>query len=206
VETFGKRVGSDVREAESLLRRHVGVCLDACHASVEFERPVMALGKLRSAGIAVQKIQLSVGLRLARASADALGELRAFDDGVYFHQTVVRNGDELDGASRTLLRFVDLPDALRASSQLGDGAEWRVHCHLPIFHTELGRFSSTQEDLRELVVLSAELAPHLEVETYTFDVLPPALRARPVTEAIASELEWVLGALAERRARPSPVA
>jgi sugar phosphate isomerase/epimerase len=206
VETFGKRVGSDVREAESLLRRHVGVCLDACHASVEFERPVMALGKLRSAGIAVPKIQLSVGLRLARASADALGELRAFDDGVYFHQTVVRNGDELDGASRTLLRFVDLPDALRASSQLGDGAEWRVHCHLPIFHTELGRISSTQEDLRELVVLSNELAPHLEVETYTFDVLPPALRARPVTEAIASELEWVLGALAERRARPSPVA
>jgi hypothetical protein len=68
-----------------------------------------------------------------------------------------------------------------------------------VFHAELGAFSSTQEDLRELLVLATELSPHLEVETYTFDVLPPALRDRPVVEAIAAELEWVQGALAQRR-------
>lgn len=206
VESFGRQCGLDARDAEPSLRRHVGICLDACHASVEFERPVMALEKLRSAGIAVPKIQLSAGLRLESASADAVGELRAFDDGVYFHQTVVRSGDEREGASRGLRRFVDLPDALAAVSELGDGAEWRVHCHVPVFHAGFGRFSSTQEDLRELVVLATELSPHLEIETYTFDVLPPALRDRPVTEAIARELEWVLGALGERRARPSSVA
>jgi sugar phosphate isomerase/epimerase len=204
LEAFGKSIGNDAQEAEALLRQKVGICLDACHASVEFERPVMALGKLRSAGICVPKIQLSAGLRVTRASADALAELRAFDDGVYFHQTVVRASEELGGTSRGLSRFVDLPDALAATSELADGAEWRVHCHVPVFHAELGRFSSTQEDLRELLVLSTELSPHLEVETYTFDVLPPALRDRSVTEAITSELEWVLGALAERRARPSP--
>jgi sugar phosphate isomerase/epimerase len=201
---LAQHAGTDRRQAETLLRRHVGICLDACHASVEFERPVMALGKLRSAGITVPKIQLSAGLRVKRTSPDAFDELRAFDDGVYFHQTVVRTGDELRGASRGLVRFVDLPDALGAQSELGDGAEWRVHSHVPVFHADLGRLSSTQDDLRELLVLSTELSPHLEVETYTFDVLPPALRDRPVTEAIARELEWVLGALAERRARPSP--
>jgi hypothetical protein len=71
---------------------------------------------------------------------------------------------------------------------------------VPVFHAELGAFSSTQEDLFELLVLATELSSHLEVETYTFDVLPEALRDRPVVEAIARELEWVLAALALRRA------
>jgi sugar phosphate isomerase/epimerase len=192
-------IGIDAARAEEVLRRHVGVCLDACHASVEFERPVMALQKLRSAGISVPKIQLSAGLRVVSATAEALSELRAFDDGVYFHQTVVRSGSEREGASRRLRRFVDLPDAFRAAPELASEAEWRVHCHVPVFHAELGAFSSTQEDLRELLVLATELSSHLEVETYTFDVLPAALRDRPVVEAIACELEWVLEALALRR-------
>ncbi|HEX6764298.1 MAG TPA: hypothetical protein VF103_02445, partial [Polyangiaceae bacterium] len=132
---------------------------------------------------------------------ESVAELGAFDDGVYFHQTVVRTGDERDGGSGRLRRFVDLPDAFGAASALDDGAEWRVHCHVPVFRAELGTFGSTQEDLRELIVLATELSPHLEVETYTFDVLPPAYRDRPVTEAIAAELEWVLGALAERQGR-----
>ena len=104
----GERREGRSREAERLLRRHVGVCLDACHASVEYERPVMALQKLRSAGIAVPKIQLSAGLRLGRATPEALAELRAFDDGIYFHQTVVAESDGDGGAPRRLQRFVDL--------------------------------------------------------------------------------------------------
>jgi hypothetical protein len=43
-----------------------------------------------------------------------------------------------------------------------------------------------------------ELAPHLEVETYTFGVLPDAYRARSVTESIARELDWVRATLARR--------
>jgi sugar phosphate isomerase/epimerase len=199
VDAFAGTIGADARGAEATLRRHVGVCLDACHASVEFERPVMALQKLRSAGIGVPKIQLSAGLRISPATAQTLDELRAFDDGVYFHQTVVRGGGELDGASRHLRRFVDLPAAFEAARQIGEDAEWRVHFHVPVFHAELGRFSSTQEDLRELLVLSTELSSHLEVETYTFDVLPAAFRDTPVTEAVARELEWVLETLALRR-------
>src|SRR6185436_352397 len=125
--------------------------------------------------------------------------LRAFDDGVYFHQTVVRVGEEREGSSRKLRRFTDLGDAFAVAREL-DGAEWRVHFHVPIFHDRLGAFSSTAEDLRELLVLATELSSHLEVETYTFDVLPPEFRDRPVTEAIAAELAWVSAALSERNA------
>jgi sugar phosphate isomerase/epimerase len=195
---FAEAVGVSPSQGESLLRRHVGICLDACHASVEFERPIMALQKLRSAGIGVPKIQLSAGLRLPSATPEALEKLRAFDDGVYFHQTVVRMGEEREGSSRNLRRFVDLGDAFALAHELL-GAEWRVHFHVPIFHDRLGDFSSTAEDLRELLVLATELSSHLEVETYTFDVLPSEFRDRPVTEAIAAELAWVSTALSERR-------
>jgi hypothetical protein len=197
VSSFARLTSTNGSEAERLLRRHVGVCLDACHASVEYERPVMALQKLRSAGIAVPKIQLSAGLRLPLATPEALAELGTFDDGVYLHQTVVGER-EASGAPRRLRRFLDLPEALLAAPTLPLDAEWRVHCHVPVFHASLGAFSSTQEDLRELLLFGGELSPHLEVETYTFGVLPQTLRERSVVSAIAEELTWVLGVLGER--------
>jgi hypothetical protein len=199
VAAFAGHIRSELPNAEAALRRHVGVCLDACHASVEFERPVMALQKLRSAGIAVPKLQLSAGLRIVPVTPQKLEALRAFDDGVYLHQTVVRKAGAREAPSRNDRHFVDLPDAFRAAPELEEGSEWRVHCHVPIFRAELGPFSSTQEDLRELVVLAPELPLQLEVETYTFEVLPAEYRDRPVSEAVACELEWVLGEIAERR-------
>jgi hypothetical protein len=172
-------------DAEGTLRRHLGVCLDTCHASVEFEAPLEAWRKLQSAGIAVPKVQISAGLRLAEATPDALDALRAFSEGVYLHQTVVRS------AGGVLSRYQDLPEALAEAPRAG--SEWRVHFHVPIFLRELGVFESTQPDL---VPLLNELAtvpdcPHLEVETYTWDVLPEEFRNVPIEDAIARELRFV---------------
>jgi sugar phosphate isomerase/epimerase len=171
-------------DAERMLRRHIGVCLDTCHASVEFESPLEAWRKLQAAGIAVPKVQISAGLRLAPATPEALDALRAFADGVYLHQTVVQHAGVLS-------RYQDLPDALAQAPVLG--AEWRVHFHVPIFLRQLGLFGSTQADL---VPLLSELAtvsdcPHLEVETYTWDVLPEEFRSLPIEVAIARELRFV---------------
>jgi hypothetical protein len=178
----------DPSEAERLLRRHLGVCLDTCHASVEFEAPLDAWRTLRAAGIGVPKVQISAGLRLPAATPERLAALGAFAEGVYLHQTVVRTRDGLQ-------RFLDLPEALRSLPPSAD--EWRVHFHVPIFMAELGLFESTQADLLPLL---AELAltpdcPHLEVETYTWDVLPEAYRHEPVDRAIERELRFVLDTL-----------
>jgi hypothetical protein len=175
-------------EAERTLRRHLGVCLDTCHASVEFESPLAAWRRLQAAGVAVPKVQISAGLRLAHATRDNLDALRAFADGVYLHQTVVQSG-------RQLQRFVDLPEAL-ASAPVDD-AEWRVHFHVPIFLRDLGVFESTQADVVPLLNELATVAdcPHLEVETYTWDVLPEEFRNVPVEHAIARELRFVLDTL-----------
>lgn len=181
-------------EAERTLRRHLGVCLDTCHASVEFEPPLEAWQRLQAAGISVPKIQLSAGLRLPQATEQRLQALSAFANEVYLHQTVVRHGEQLT-------RFLDLPDAL-ASSQPVD-SEWRVHFHVPIFLRDLGLFESTQPDLLPLLHELARVpdCPHLEVETYTWDVLPEEFRNVPIEEAVARELRFVKDTLSSALGR-----
>jgi sugar phosphate isomerase/epimerase len=191
---LSRATGTTTSQAEALLRRHVGVCLDTCHASVEFESPLDALRTLAHHGVCVPKIQLSAGLRIENASADALALLGTFADDVYLHQTVVRS----DGA---LTRFLDLPEALSARERFAKDAEWRVHFHVPICEPSFGLLSSTQADLEALLLAAPELAPHLEVETYTFGVLPEAYRGRSMTESIVRELAWVRSLLARRQQR-----
>jgi sugar phosphate isomerase/epimerase len=188
---FGELTGLDASGAERALRRHVGVCLDTCHASVEFEHPVEALAALRAAGISVPKIQLSAGLRASPVDAVVLEALRSFQDDVYLHQTVARD------RTGALVHFLDLDEALRSAGSTAY-SELRVHFHVPIFEPKLEPFSSTQDDLAELLRGADELAPHLEVETYTFGVLPERFRSASVTAAIARELEWARARLAER--------
>jgi hypothetical protein len=61
-----------------------------------------------------------------------------------------------------------------------------------VFEADLSPFESTQSELAEmLAALAAERAElQLEVETYTWDVLPKALRRRSLVEAISEELAW----------------
>jgi hypothetical protein len=74
------------------------------------------------------------------------------------------------------------------------GGEWRIHCHVPIFLEKAGVFHSTQQTLKEALGCCRQrfVAPHLEVETYTWDVLPLQLRQGTRAEAIAREMEWVI--------------
>lgn len=178
--------GLGLGAAEDALRRYIGVCLDACHAAVEFESPSAAIGDLRRAGIRIAKLQLSAGLRIADITPDKSVSLRRFNDDVYLHQVVERRGDDL-------IRYLDLPEAFDSLNDAAPGREWRVHFHVPIFLDELGEFSSTQEFLRELLTLHRQepISQHLEVETYTWDVLPEEYRSEEVEAAIARELDWV---------------
>ncbi len=185
--------------SEALLRRHLGVCLDVCHAAVEFETIRHSVAALRCAGIEIAKLQLSSALVVPRMNDAAAALLRRFDDGVYLHQVVQRG-------PAGLVRFLDLPDALASwesasaapASAPADGVEWRVHCHVPVFHdAPLDGLATTQPTLLDMLDLQREegVSPHLEVETYTWDVLPPELAAGPLDAAIARELGWVRGRL-----------
>ena len=186
VERLAGLAGLDGPQAGAALRRHLGLCLDLCHAAVEFEDAAAAIAKLRRAGIRVGKMQISAGLRFAAVDAATHELLRPFDDEVYLHQVVARSGGQLE-------RYVDLSQAFAAPLAADGESEWRVHFHVPIFLDDLGHFATTQDFIRQALALHREqaISPHLEVETYTWDVLPPAYRNVDVVSAIVRELDWV---------------
>ena len=178
-----------VTAAEEAARRHLGLCYDVCHAAVEFEDAAANLARLKRSGIRIPKLQLSSALRVLRVDAEAVERLRSFEDGVYLHQVVERRADG------RLVRYLDLADAFAAFAQEGAATtcEWRVHFHVPVFCEAAGDFATTQGFVREMLVLHRHepVSPHLEVETYTWNVLPPGMRQMDIDEAIAREMNWV---------------
>jgi hypothetical protein len=112
--------------------------------------------------------------------------LAPFDDGIYLHQTVER-------WAGGLTRHVDLDRAFAALRRGESGGEWRVHCHVPVFLEDFGGLGSTQGALKDALALCRErqVSPHLEIETYTWSVLPPALRDGDLSADIAREVQWV---------------
>jgi sugar phosphate isomerase/epimerase len=186
VRQLSERTGVGRGDAEPALRRHLGVCYDVCHAAVEFEDPAGSLRALHAAGIGVPKLQLSAALRIAEVGPGTAVQLRPFDEPVYLHQVIERRGGRLR-------RHLDLPQALATLGE-AHGAEWRVHFHVPVFLDELKDFSTTQAFLREILALHRQqpISRHLEVETYTWDVLPAHYRQVDVASAIARELAWVI--------------
>ena len=191
---LAERLGETEDRARAHLHDHFQVCFDVCHVAVMYEEPAEALALYREAGLQIGKIQLSSALRLTlpdgvQERGALAAALAPFAEGTYLHQVVARTRD---GA---LVQYPDLPPAL-ADIHHPDVTEWRVHFHVPVFLEQAGAFGSTQAALRaSLDLLRPQLTGrHLEVETYTWEVLPQDLK-RPLGESIARELEWVRGVL-----------
>ena len=185
LDMLGGITGVGRSEAEILLRRHLGICYDVCHGSVEYEDTVAALDRLLAAGIAIPKIQLSAAMRIPAMTKDLINAVMRYNDGVYLHQSIVRSGDNLS-------RHVDLPDAVTAFGAGQADGEWRIHCHVPVFLADLGEISSTRSDLvATLAALRQRTrSSHLEVETYTWDVLPDNIRTGSKSADIAREIAF----------------
>jgi sugar phosphate isomerase/epimerase len=176
--------------ADARVRRYVGVCVDTCHMAVAYEDPSELLDTLTRAGIDIVKVQISSALDVTPADVDAL---RPFAEDTYLHQVVARHGATPEHLAR-LERFVDLPDALAAPAAHTD---WRVHFHVPLFLERLGALSTTQRFVSSFLdaLRANPVCDQLEVETYTWDVLPAEHRTLDVADAIARELAWVRAAL-----------
>ena len=185
LDILGGITGVDRSEAESLLRRHLGICYDVCHGSVEYEDIVAALDRLLAAGIAIPKIQLSAAMRVPAMTKGLVNAVMRYNDGVYLHQSIVRRDDNLS-------RHVDLPDAVTAFGEGQADGEWRIHCHVPVYLADLGEISSTRSDLvATLAALRQRTrSSHLEVETYTWDVLPDNVRTGSKSADIAREIAF----------------
>ncbi|QNP69305.1 metabolite traffic protein EboE [Streptomyces roseirectus] len=168
----------------------LGVCLDACHLAVQFEDPAAALARLRAAGLPVVKLQASSAIEATDpADPAARAALRRLAEPRFLHQTrTVRAGRVLDAD--------DLPDALDGALPTDTGP-WRVHFHAPLhadpeppLRTTSGQLAAV---LAELYAGQEALCDHVEVETYTWSVLPTPPTDLP--GGIAAELAWAHGRL-----------
>lgn len=189
--SLAKQLGTTQKEAGKLIKDHLQVCYDVCHFAIGYEKPKEAFKKLKQAGIGIGKIQLSAALKLLIPESPferfSIGKrLGEFADTTYLHQVVARTKEG------GLKSYPDLPQAL---AKLGDtqDLEWRVHFHVPIFLANYGSFQATQEDIVEVLKLvnaNPSITKHLEVETYTWEVLPQDTHLT-LGDAISRELAWV---------------
>lgn len=166
----------------------VGICVDTCHLATSFEDPHTALDDLARAGVPVVKSQLSAALHAEQPHLPEVREaLAAFAEPRFLHQTRTSTPAGPRGTD-------DLDEAL-AGDALPDTAPWRAHFHVPLHAAPTAPLTSTlpvlKSALTRLVGGPHPLTRHLEVETYTWQALPPELRPRGRTQladGIAAEL------------------
>ncbi|MEX2602261.1 MAG: metabolite traffic protein EboE [Balneolaceae bacterium] len=206
-----KEFGISPDEGERILREHIRVCYDTCHFAVEYENPEEAVSSLINAGIKIGKVQISAALRVPKPNTEEerkriAERLQTFAEPVYLHQVIERRKDG------SLRQFRDLPQALPHFGE-EEMEEWRIHFHVPIFTDRYeeggkerdaigGEIISTQRDiLASLPVLLRQTScRHYEVETYTWEVLPPSLKG-DLSESIYRELRWASEQLEESAGR-----
>jgi len=166
------RQAAERRKLDRLARTHLGLCYDVCHQAVEFEDVAASVREIDRAGIRINKLHISCALRLDRPAENRAGReaLRRFVEPRYLHQTIGRLPDgRLVRTTDLSEEFLDSPGADNLSA-----TEWRVHFHVPVNFEHLGPVQTTRSDLKDAVAAVARLdyAPHLEVETYTWGVMP----------------------------------
>ena len=178
------------------LTEHLGVNYDTCHLAVEFEEPRAAITALQKHGIKISKLHLSSALKV-RPTREARQSLAAFADDVYLHQVVARTADG------QRLAFRDLTPALNSQSAIANpqSTEWRIHFHIPLHSQATEWYENTTDHVLgalDLLQANPTLCSHLEMETYTWEVLPPELKNRSVVDQLVSEYEWTLARLTDR--------
>ena len=186
----------------------IGVCYDTCHQELLGEIPGAGLELLEKSGVPIPKIQLSAAINRDICGEDdlttAFKELAKFADGVYLHQTRLISYD-----SNVLIKFEDIPSYSTVKNLFDDGAFYSKnalssnsfklvsHFHTPIHMDQLsdGLRTAKNELTAVLKILSKRPAnelPHLEIETYTYNVLPKELREASLLDSMTNEYRWVM--------------
>lgn len=182
--------GLSIEQATKAIKTHIQLCYDVCHFAVGYETPEDVISKLESEQLKVGKIQISSALKVDFSSRadEKLAVIAQYNEPTYLHQVVAKKKDG------SFIKYQDLSEAIAGFDDSIDS--WRVHFHVPLFLEQYGLLSSTQSDIVNTLNLhrSKPFTLHLEIETYTWAVLPKEFQA-PLNESIAREINWVKGVL-----------
>lgn len=190
-ELLMQATGLSEDAARAALLLHLQICYNVAGFAMAYEQPADAFAKLSAAGIKIGKIKLSTALKTdlpdSQAERDFLANrLNAFAEPAYLHPVVARH------ANNQLQHYPDLPPALQQLA--GSGAsEWRVRYSVPLYLATCHGLHTTQNEVEEVLetLRHQHLTSHLEIETYTWQVMPAEWK-EDLTTFIRRELEWVL--------------
>jgi sugar phosphate isomerase/epimerase len=167
---FFKRLWSMAEQVDFAdgIRDTLGLCYDICHQAVEFEDIPASVRAIDAAGIRINKVHVSCAIELSDVNQRTA--LASYIEPRYLHQTLARGGDG------QIAKAVDLDEQLLRSPppDFASAEKWRVHFHVPVSAERLGILNTTRSSIPQALAAVAKLdyAPHLEVETYTWNVLP----------------------------------
>jgi hypothetical protein len=182
--------GFSSEQATGTIKTHIQLCYDVCHFAVGFETPEDVIDKLDAEGLKVGKIQISSALKVDFSSQaeEKLDVIAQYNEPTYLHQVVAQRNDG------SFIKFPDLKEAIAGFDN--SISSWRVHFHVPLFLEQYGLLGSTQSDIIDTLNLHKEkpFTQHLEIETYTWGVLPKEFQA-PLNESITREINFVKGML-----------
>lgn len=191
IPLFMERFDISETDAADALKDHIRICYDVCHFAVVYEDHEKVFKAFEKEGIKIGKIQISAAIKIPippipKARVEVEKILFPFVESTYLHQVVGRN------SANEFSSYKDLPDALVSLADT-DQVEWRIHFHVPIFLDTYGQLSSTQEDILNVLKLikKKSVTPHLEIETYTWEVLPEDIHLT-LGESISRELQWTI--------------
>ena len=188
---LAKKTGLNEADANRAMREYTGVVFDIGHQSVGYEDIPVSLQKLVDNDVQIVKLQEAASMYIPDVQQKTVDALQSFAKTIYLSQTCQKK----DGKYTW---FLNLEDAFEAFQKDPGPREWRTHFHVPVFLNDLGgAFGTTRFALEQALAFHKKtpLSTHLEIETYTWDVLPDHLKTGDIVEYVTREIEWVKGEL-----------
>ena len=175
---------------EEIIRKRIGVNYDCCHLAIEFEDAHEGLDSLVKNGIRLSKLHLSSALS-AKPTENNLLRLKDFIEPVYLHQVTLGK----DGQCIRRIKDLDTALEMQMAGNLPEADEWRIHFHVPLHASPGGDMGDTRLHVIDTLFWLSKnpnTCRHLEMETYTWEVLPEKLQAGTVVEQVGKEYQWTL--------------
>jgi len=191
VEKLARLAHVPIADANAALRRHLGIVYDICHQAVEYEDIAASLQKLVDAGVPVFKLQEAAALHIPQVTQAAVDTLKKYAKTIYLTQTMEKKNGKIT-------KYLNVDDAIAAfEKDPSPPREWRTHIHVPVFLEDLGAFRTTRFAIEDALKFHKQkpLSRHLEVETYTWDMLPDSLKTGDIVDYVCREIDWVKGQL-----------
>jgi hypothetical protein len=185
---------------DNAAQKYIGVCYDTCHQELLSGQTASGIKKLISEGIRIGKIQLSAALKTKKATLSDFLELKQFEDPIYLHQTRLKNYD-----NKIVNTFDDIPSSKRSeieqykkimTNEEIDNSFFVTHFHIPIFVDKILKRSSAAKlellDILKIIKNDSKISQNLEIETYTYNVLPKCFSDKSIEDNIIDEYKWIL--------------